>query len=188
MVPFMMNAKFHKIQSIFLIGPMGAGKSTIGRQIAEALNRDFYDSDEEVERRAGADLAWILDIEGEEGFRVRESRAISELTQKPGIVLATGGGAILDPKSAQLLSARGFVIYLKVSVQEQLQRTEYDKRRPVLKKINQTAARDHFFQEMQDARMTLYEDIADVVFTTDARTVKKVSKKVLDYLQQGRQA
>ena len=103
-------------RNIFLIGPMGAGKSTIGRQLAQQLNMDFIDSDSVIEDRAGADISWIFDLEGEEGFRKREERIINELTQLQGIVLSTGGGAVMSKESRNYLSARGIVIYLETTV------------------------------------------------------------------------
>jgi shikimate kinase len=107
-------------RNIFLIGPMGAGKSTIGRHLAQMLHLNFYDSDAEIEKKTGADIAWVFDVEGEEGFRNREREMIDELTQKHGIVLATGGGAIILPENRGHLSARGIVVYLKTSVNKQL--------------------------------------------------------------------
>ncbi len=103
-------------RNIFLVGPMGAGKSTIGRQLAQELHLDFFDSDAEIERRTGADIAWVFDVEGEAGFRVREEKAIFDLTEKQGIVLATGGGSILSKEVRNRLSARGFVVYLETTI------------------------------------------------------------------------
>jgi shikimate kinase len=108
------------IPRVFLIGPMGAGKTTIGRRLAQVLRRDFFDSDQEIEQRAGASIPLIFEVEGEAGFRVREKAMIAELTQRPAIVLATGGGAILDPDNRRCLVGRGFVVYLHASVNEQL--------------------------------------------------------------------
>src|SRR3990167_2363771 len=103
-------------KNLFLIGPMGAGKSTIGKQLSRELKLDFYDSDQEIERRAGADIPWIFDVEGPEGFRLREEKIIEELTALPNIVLATGGGAVESSKIRSLLAARGTVIYLRASL------------------------------------------------------------------------
>ena len=119
-------------RNIFLIGPMGAGKSTIGRQLAQQLSMEFVDSDNEIEQRAGADISWIFDVEGEEGFRKREERIINELTQRQGIVLSTGGGSVLSKDTRNYLSARGIVIYLKTTVDKQVERTLRDKKRPSL--------------------------------------------------------
>ena len=109
-----------KVRNIFLIGPMGAGKSTIGRALAKELKLEFYDSDEVIEERAGADISWIFDIEGEEGFRRREQKVIDELTQKTNIVLATGGGVVITPENRNALAGRGTVIYLKTSFNSNL--------------------------------------------------------------------
>ena len=117
-------------QNIFLIGPTGSGKSTVGRSLAESLHYKFYDSDSVVEERCGTEIAWIFDIEGEKGFRQRESKVIDELTQKLGIVLATGAGVVLSQDNCRVLAARGIVIYLHTSVKELTERMQKDKRRP----------------------------------------------------------
>ena len=119
-------------RNIFLVGPMGAGKSTIGRHLADELHLDFYDSDQEIERRTGADIAWIFDLEGEDGFRKREETVINDLTDKQGIVLATGGGSIVTKAVRNRLSARGIVVYLQTTIDKQVARTQRDKRRPLL--------------------------------------------------------
>ena len=103
-------------RNIFLVGPMGAGKSTIGRQLAQQLNMEFYDSDQEIEKRTGADVGWVFDVEGEEGFRDREEKIINELTEKQGIVLATGGGSVKSRETRNRLSARGVVVGLAATV------------------------------------------------------------------------
>lgn len=114
-------------RNIFLVGPMGAGKSTIGRQLAQQLNMEFFDSDQEIERRTGADVGWVFDVEGEEGFRDREEKVINELTEKQGIVLATGGGSVKSRETRNRLSARGVVVYLETTIEKQLARTQRDK-------------------------------------------------------------
>jgi shikimate kinase len=121
-------------QNLFLIGPMGAGKSAVGRQLARLLHLDFLDSDEEVENRTGVDIPFIFEKEGEEGFRKRESKVIDELTRRQGVVLATGGGAVVDPDNRSQLGARGYVIYLHTTVQQQLDRTQRGRNRPLLEK------------------------------------------------------
>ena len=118
--------------NLFLIGPMGAGKSAVGRQLARLLHLDFVDSDEEVERRTGVDIPFIFEKEGEAGFRKREAQAIDELSRRDGIVLATGGGAVVDPQNRNHLGARGFVVYLHTSVDQQLSRTRKGRERPLL--------------------------------------------------------
>ena len=123
-------------RNIFLVGPMGAGKSTIGRHLADELHLDFFDSDQEIERRTGADIAWIFDLEGEDGFRKREENVINDLTDKQGIVLATGGGSIVTKAVRNRLSARGIVVYLQTTIDKQVARTQRDKRRPLLQNEN----------------------------------------------------
>lgn len=167
-----------KVRNIFLIGPMGAGKSTIGRALAKELKLDFYDSDEVIEQRAGADISWIFDIEGEEGFRKREIKVIDELTQKNNIVLATGGGVIMSPENRSVLAARGTVIYLKTSLEQQYERTKRDTKRPLL----QTEDLESRLVELRDERQPHYEDLSDVSFETDKLTVKAVSNNIIKYL------
>jgi shikimate kinase len=156
-----------KVRNIFLIGPMGAGKSTIGRALAKELKLEFYDSDEVIEERAGADISWIFDIEGEEGFRRREQKVIDELTQKTNIVLATGGGA-----------GRGTVIYLKTSLQQQFERTKRDTKRPLL----QTEDLEGRLESLRDEREPYYDELADVSFETDKLTVKAVANNIIKYI------
>lgn len=167
-----------KVRNIFLIGPMGAGKSTIGRTLAKDLKLEFYDSDEVIEKRAGADLAWIFDIEGEEGFRNREIRVIEELTQKANIVLATGGGVIMAPENRASLAGRGTVIYLKTSLEQQYERTKRDTKRPLLRTDDLTGR----LESLRDERQPHYEELADVSFETDKLTVKAVSNKIIKYI------
>jgi shikimate kinase len=118
-------------QNLFLIGPMGAGKSAVGRQLARMLHLEFFDSDMEIESRTGVDIPFIFEKEGEAGFRQREARVIDDLSRKDGIVLATGGGVIMDPQNRNHLGARGFVVYLHTSVDQQLSRTRRGRRRRV---------------------------------------------------------
>ncbi len=166
--------------SIFLIGPMGAGKSTIGKTLSRELKLEFYDADQEIEKRTGADIGWIFDVEGEEGFRAREEKVIDELTQKPGIVLATGGGAILSELNRKHLSARGTVVYLYTTVEQQFERTIRDKRRPLLQ---ETDDRGETLKELMSEREPLYTEIADVTVATDQRTVKSVAQEILGALE-----
>lgn len=166
--------------NLFLIGPMGAGKSTIGRHLARELKLDFYDTDQEIEARTGADIAWIYDVEGEEGFRRREANVIDELTQKNHIVLATGGGAILTPDNRNRLAARGAVVYLKTSVEQQVARTARDKRRPSLQDND---IPEETLQQMFEEREPLYQEIADIIVETDGRTVRSVANDVVQMLE-----
>lgn len=165
---------------IFLIGPMGAGKTAIGRELARLLARDFFDSDQEIEARTGADIALIFDKEGEAGFRRRERQIIEELTQRDNIVLATGGGAILDPANRECLRKRGCVIYLKASVAAQTSRTGRNQQRPLLDATD----RETRLRELFSAREPLYESIAGITVITDQGRVKSLAQQILRELGQ----
>ena len=165
--------------SLFLTGPMGAGKSTIGRQLSKQLDLPFHDSDHEIEARTGVDIPLIFDLEGEAGFRKRESVVIDELTQLAGIVLATGGGAILDPANREHLGNRGKVIYLHASVNQQLKRTRMDRNRPLLQTEDPRAR----LEELMAIRDPLYREIATIVIDTDGMRVRDVVKKILEMLE-----
>lgn len=167
--------------NLYLVGPMGAGKSTIGKHLARELNIEFYDTDQVIEERSGAEIAWIYDVEGEEGFRRRERKIIDELSQRIGIVLATGGGAILDPENRNRLAARGTVVYLHTTVEQQLKRTMRDKRRPELQNDNITEEEMRMLMEALDP---LYREIADIIVETDSRTVRSVAAEVIRLLDE----
>ena len=166
-------------QNIFLVGPMGAGKTTIGRLLARMLGRTFTDSDHEIESRTGADIPWIFDVEGEEGFRRRETSAIDELSQRSGIVLATGGGAVLDPENRRHLAARGMVVYLRTSVDQQVERTRRDRNRPLL----QTDDPRLRLEELMALRDPLYREVADIIVQTDGRAAKSVANEIVKKLK-----
>lgn len=168
----------HTVPRIFLIGPMGAGKTTIGRRLAQVLDREFLDSDHEIEQRAGASIPLIFELESEAGFRTREKTVIAELTQHPGIVLATGGGAVLDPDNRRCLAGRGFVVYLYASVDEQLQRTRHDTQRPLL----QTADPRARLASLLEQRDPLYREIADLVVSSDGQLLRTIVQQILDHL------
>ncbi len=163
-------------RNIFLVGPMGAGKSTIGRHLADELHLEFYDSDHEIEKRTGADIAWIFDLEGEEGFRKREETVINDLTDKQGIVLATGGGSIINKAVRNRLSARGIVIYLQTTIEKQVARTQRDKRRPLLQKDDP----EQVLKDLADMRNPLYEEVADYVVTTDDQSARAVANQIIE--------
>lgn len=163
-----------RLNNIFLIGPMGAGKSTIGRQLAEALSFRFEDSDHEIQRRTGVDISTIFEYEGEEGFRNREQQVIADLTNQEGIVLATGGGAILREASRQHLAARGVVIYLHCSPEQQFSRTNRDRNRPLL----QTEDPLERLRQLMDEREPLYRQVADLVVSTEKRGTASVVKEI----------
>lgn len=166
-------------RNIFLIGPMGAGKSTIGKYLSEFLHLEYIDSDAEIEKRTGADISWVFDVEGEEGFRKREEAVIDDLTQKQGIILATGGGAVINANNRQHLSARGVVVYLLTPVQTQYQRTLKDRRRPLL----QTADPLKTLQELMNKREPLYQEIADFVIDTSKLTAKAVAQNIVKMIE-----
>jgi len=164
-------------RNIFLVGPMGAGKSTIGRALADELKMQFYDSDTEIESRCGAEISWIFDIEGEEGFRQREEKAIYDLTEMTGVVLATGGGVVMSPNNRTRLAARGTVVYLKVTLEQQLDRTLKDKRRPLLQ-VEQSEKKD-VLVKLNSEREPLYEEVADYVVETDERSIRTVVNDIV---------
>jgi len=167
-----------KNNNIFLVGLMGAGKTTIGRQLARKLGKRFVDSDHEIEARTGASIPWIFEIEGEASFRRREADMIRELSGHSGLVLATGGGAVLNPASRALLAERGTVIYLRASIGSILQRTSHDKNRPLL----QTADPRSKLEELLAQRDPLYREIADLVIDTGRPNVQSMVQTILDQL------
>lgn len=166
-------------RNIFLIGLMGAGKTTVGRALAKKLHRRFIDTDHEIEARTGASIPLIFEIEGEEGFRQRETEAIRDLTAQQGIVLATGGGAILKPENRQCLKAGGVVIYLRASISSILQRTSHDKNRPLL----QTADPRARLEELARVREPLYLEVADLVVETGRPNVQSLVQTILAELE-----
>ncbi|MBT8084988.1 MAG: shikimate kinase AroK [Woeseia sp.] len=168
-----------KVNNIFLVGPMGAGKSAVGRQLARLLHLEFLDSDDEIEARTGVDIAFIFEKEGEAGFRKREAAVIDTLTQRDGVVLATGGGAVVDPQSRGWLGGRGYVVYLYTSVDQQFSRTQRGRERPLLENRDPREV----LTEMMDIRDPLYREIADLVVNTDGRRVPTVAKEIFAALQ-----
>ncbi|MEM8942607.1 MAG: shikimate kinase AroK [Pseudomonadota bacterium] len=167
------------LRRLFLIGPMGSGKTTIGRILAKALHLSFADSDTEIEQRTGADIPWIFDVEGEEGFRDREQLVIDEMTRRAHCVLATGGGAVLREANRRVLSERGFVIYLHATLDEQLRRTRNDHNRPLL----QTEDPRETLRELINIREPLYRETADHVISTDCSSPKLVAQRLLSQLR-----
>ena len=168
----------NKRKNLFLVGPMGAGKSAVGRHLARLLHLEFVDSDEEIETRTGVDIPFIFEKEGEEGFRKREVKVIDELSQREGVVLATGGGAIADPESRSRLGARGFVVYLHTSVKQQLERTQTRNKRPVL----ENGDKEKVLRELMEQRDPLYREISDLIIETDGRRVQTVAREIHDAL------
>ena len=165
-------------KNIFLVGPMGAGKSAVGRQLARALHLDFVDSDDEVESRTGVDIAFIFEKEGEPGFRKREAAAIDDLTRRDGVVLATGGGAVADSESRSRLGGRGYVVYLYTSVDQQFARTRKGRERPLL----ESGDRRKTLEDLLAVRDPLYREIADLVVDTDGRKVRSVTDQIIEHI------
>jgi shikimate kinase len=166
--------------NVFLIGPMGSGKTAVGKQLARLLHLHFYDSDAEIEHRCGVDIPFIFEKEGETGFREREREVIDALTQMQDVIVATGGGAVLSPDNREHLSSRGRVVYLQTSVDQQLERTRHGRQRPLL--FTQDPERK--LRELLSFRAPLYESIAAIVVCTDGRQVRAVADEVVQRLQE----
>jgi shikimate kinase len=163
-----------KLPNIFLVGPMGAGKSAVGRYLARLLKRSFLDSDAEIEHRTGVDIPFIFEKEGEAGFRRREREIIAELSGFEDIVLATGGGAVLDPANREVLASRGLVVYLEASVEQQLARTRQSSHRPLLETPDPAERLATLLQQ----REPLYRELATLVVPTDGRQVREVAQEI----------
>ena len=166
--------------NVFLIGPMGSGKTAVGKQLARLLHLHFYDSDAEIEHRCGVDIPYIFEKEGEAGFREREREVIDSLTQMRDVIVATGGGAVLSPYNREHLASRGRVVYLQTSVDQQLERTRHGRQRPLL----YTEDPERKLRELMTFRAPLYESIAAVVVCTDGRQVRAVADEVVQRLQE----
>ena len=165
--------------NIFLVGPMGAGKSTIGRHLASLLNKEFFDADRELERRTGASIPLIFDIEGETGFRRREAGLLQELAQKDNIVLATGGGAVLAEANRRLLRSHGTVVYLQADIDTLVERTRKDRNRPLLQNVDKRQK----LQALLEERDPLYRQTADIVVVTDHRPPAAVARQIAERLK-----
>ena len=161
--------------NIFIVGPMGSGKSTVGKIISDELFLTFHDTDEEIENRTGASIDWIFDLEGEEGFRKREAKILDELAQLNSIVLSTGGGIILSDENRDTLSSRGTVFYLATPISVQLERTSKDKDRPLLKNGDPEA----ILKELHETREKLYESVADYVVDTESLNSQEVAAEII---------
>lgn len=161
-------------ENIFLVGMMGAGKTSVGRMLARKLGKTFYDSDQVIEARTGVRIPVIFELEGEGGFRSRESAVIEELTRLSGIVLATGGGAVLAESNRQLLRSRGVVVYLRASVNELWGRTRHDRNRPLLNTPDPLAR----LRDLHAQRDPLYREVAHVVVDTGTQSVKSLVQRL----------
>ncbi|HKE94589.1 MAG TPA: shikimate kinase AroK [Povalibacter sp.] len=168
-----------EIQNIYLIGPMGSGKTAVGRQLARLLHMGFHDSDVEIERRTGVDIPYIFEKEGEAGFREREREVIDLLTQLSNVVIATGGGAILLPENRDRLAQRGHVVYLKTGIEQQLERTRHGRQRPLL----YTDDPETRLRDLMTQRAPLYESIAKITVATDGRAVRTVADEIVQLLK-----
>jgi len=161
--------------NLFLVGPMGSGKSAVSKQLSRLLRRPFYDSDLEIERRTGVDIPFIFEKEGEAGFRQRERETLDLLTAMEPIVMATGGGAILLPENRRLLAERGRVIYLETSVAQQVERVRQGRARPLLSNVDPSVK----LRALMEIRAPLYVEIADITVVTDNRRVRHVAEDIL---------
>ncbi|HAD10337.1 MAG TPA: shikimate kinase AroK [Porticoccaceae bacterium] len=169
-------------QRIFLVGPMGAGKTTVGKQLAKLLNLAFIDLDAEIESRCGADIQWIFDVEGEEGFRRRESSILSEVAAQDRIVIATGGGAVLRPENRALLKKSGTVIYLSIPAEALYQRTLRDTKRPLLQVEDRRAVIERLIAE----REPFYQEVADIIYDGVNANPQASANALISLIQDGR--
>src|ERR1700730_6260673 len=160
--------------NIFLIGPMGSGKTAVGRQLARLFRYTFHDSDADIEAKTGVDIPFIFEKEGEVGFRLRERGSIDRLAQLDSIVLATGGGAVVDPANRRALAERGVVVYLATSVNQQIERTRHGRHRPLLHDTDP----EQKLKELMTGRALLYAEIADLTVSTDGRRVQLVAEEI----------
>ncbi|HXP27009.1 MAG TPA: shikimate kinase AroK [Steroidobacteraceae bacterium] len=161
-------------RNIFLIGPMGSGKTAVGRHLARLFHYTFHDSDADIEAKTGVDIPFIFEKEGEAGFRIRETESIDRLTRLESIVLATGGGAVIDPANRAALAERGVVVYLVTSVNQQIERTRHARHRPLLHDTDP----EQRLKELMGRRAMLYAEIADLTITTDGRRVQLVAEEI----------
>ena len=171
---------------LFLIGPMGSGKTTVGRFLARRLRLDFHDLDQEIEKRCGVDVTTIFDIEGEAGFRTREQAMLDELTQRDRILLATGGGTVVNDKNRQILNERGLVVWLETSVDQQLKRLERDQRRPLL----QAPDRRERLEKLADDRNPLYRECAHLTIRSanisPAAMAARARQQIVEFMRSGK--
>ena len=165
--------------NIFIVGPMGSGKSTVGKIISDELFLNFFDTDDEIESRTGASIDWIFDLEGEEGFRKRESSILEEMVKQNSIVLSTGGGIILSDSNREMLSSRGTVFYLSTPISVQIERTSKDKDRPLLK----NGDTEEILTRLQKERKDLYESVSDHVIETENKSSQKVASEIINLVK-----
>lgn len=168
--------------NVFLIGPMGSGKSAVGRHLARLLRFTFHDSDADVEAKTGVDIAFIFEKEGEAGFRQRERESIERLTALEGVVIATGGGAVILAENRRVLADRGTVVYLETSVAQQMERTRHGRHRPLLNDTDPKLK----LGELMHQRAALYSEVSDLTVSTDGRRVQLVAEEIHRELQRSR--
>jgi len=161
--------------NIFIVGPMGSGKSTVGKLISDELFLNFFDTDDEIEARTGASIDWIFDLEGEEGFRKRESEMLEEMVKKNSIVLSTGGGIVLSKINRELLSSRGTVFYLSTPISTQVERTSKDKDRPLLKNGDP----NQILTKLHEERKDLYKNVSDHIIDTENKSSQEVAAEII---------
>jgi shikimate kinase len=166
--------------NIFLVGLMGAGKTSVGRLLARRYNKEFYDCDHEIERRTGVKISVVFDIEGEEGFRARETAVLRDLAGRPNIVLATGGGAVLREENRRLLTEHGVVIYLRASLDDLWQRTRHDRNRPLLQTGDPRARLEQLFAQ----RDLLYREVATLIVDTGNQSLRSLAHKLEQRLEE----
>jgi len=164
-----------KAMNVVLVGPMGSGKTSVGRRLACVLKRDFFDSDFEIVARTGVAIDHIFDVEGEEGFRQREINMLSELCEIPNIVIATGGGIVIKPENRELLKRDSFVVYLSSSVKQLVSRTARSKSRPLLER---STNREKTIRELVEKREPLYQEVADVVIDTTGKKLYAIINEI----------
>ena len=164
---------------IFIVGPMASGKSTLGKELAQALNVDFLDTDKEIETRAGAEISWIFEVEGEKGFRERERKILNKSINKENVVISTGGGIVTIKKNRDLMATKGKVVYLKTPLELQLERTKKDKKRPLLAKGN----KKQILEALKKERDPKYEEIADITIDQNGQKNRKtIINEIIDKL------
>ena len=170
----------NELTPVFLVGPMGAGKTTIGRHLARLLDKSFVDLDQKIEQSCGADIAWIFDVEGEVGFRKRESAMLREVASRNNMVIATGGGAVLDSESRALMKRSGTVVYLSVAAKVLYNRMQQDTKRPLLQVGDKKAMIESIVKE----REPLYKEIADIVFDGHKKTPAVAAQELASLIRE----
>lgn len=165
--------------NVYLIGPMGSGKTTLGRRAASRLALDFIDCDQEIERQTGASVNLIFDVEGEEGFRTRETELLRDIANRSGLLVATGGGIVTRSINRELMRKSGFIVWLRTPVRHQIDRLSRDRSRPLL----ETPDREQRLQQLADERNPLYEEIADLVFDSSHRNIARVAARLSDAIR-----